>query len=141
MGDFERTFGAGADSDEILDSWGDGSQLDDKPVPYRHWFPDCDAACDWEKDHPGIGFKRFRKLGGYEIETFDIDPNAGHVQIGSAEQSPDPVSCLFPSGALMENIAAPFDFLGPQKETRLDISNYCSGWLSFSRTVVVRFSR
>lgn len=80
MGDFEDIFGAGADIDAIIDGIS-GPDDDDRSEREtatalkrrRCFFPNYVAAEDWERSHPGIGFVRRRKAGGFEVEL-DKDP-------------------------------------------------------------------
>lgn len=87
MGDFERTFGAGADVESIIDnfdrSWRaeqrearreaqnsqqGGQTMYDRAVGEEMLFPSVDAAEDWMKAHPGVQYVGRRHENGWAMK-------------------------------------------------------------------------
>jgi hypothetical protein len=78
MGDFERTFGAGADAVDIINgfcaqeaAFERRSREAEEIIEHRFWFPDYEAAERWADYHRGTAFKRVKRQGGYEVTVKD----------------------------------------------------------------------
>jgi hypothetical protein len=77
MGDFERTFGAGADVDRIISRFSDAEFGESRSFRTRQrpaesskkelYFETFDDALAWEKANPRIGFVRRRRGDGYLV--------------------------------------------------------------------------
>ena len=78
------------------------------PKPYRHWFPDYDAALAWEAQHKGIGFTRSRKLGGFEISTTHLNPDGTQRSglVHFVEPKVKPVKRISLTDAICEEVNA-----------------------------------
>lgn len=63
MGDFERTFGAGADLDSIIDGFNrdhfrEQRQSNNRPAARKQTFKTFREASAWAKNNPGRSFGR-----------------------------------------------------------------------------------
>lgn len=69
MGDFERTFGAGADLDAIIDRFSRDHRAEQhrsqSKVSIKRYFSSFQEACVWAKSHPGKAFRRDSKGKGF----------------------------------------------------------------------------
>ena len=109
MGDFEDCFGAGADSDSVIDGicaaearYDREEELAKQIIEHLIWFPDYEAAERWEKYHKGTPFTRQKRQGGYEVTVvarrdaaWDLsrsEPSSG------VHRDPEPTDLFYPEG-------------------------------------------
>lgn len=72
MGDFERTYGAGANFDSILDGYNRDHRLEQREIERKvkastkAWFLTFQSAAEWAKANPGKAFARAPSGIGFE---------------------------------------------------------------------------
>lgn len=105
MGDFERTFGAGADAESIIDGYGTiNDNYDDSEgemIEIELWFPNYAEAEAWEKANPNTVFTRRRHLGGFQVTLRDRQSKAEHWRYWSK----------YYSGSFLDNDDAPLELV------------------------------